>query len=617
MTIRQQVLGSGGDTRRRMKARRLASHRPVVVDQRRSPVSSNRRGMVVVVVAVVILMVSVSAYGFLLNMRTEYQGVKAERGRVLARQAAHSAQELLLHLSSVPLTRRRELGGLEQNPTLFGPTAVLPATAQWTGTTDVPRFWVCRPSAESPTGAVIWGAVDESTKLHLSSLVAWDKSQSGAGRLALMRIPGMTEAVADALLDWIDPDDQPQPVGAERDYYQQLGGGQLPQNGLPWTFEQLLGVRGIDRWLLLGDTPILSLATANSNTGLPSTSSSALSSSSAAAGSGSLLGFNFGQANNPVGASGSGLELGSGVERQYPWTRYLTIYSAERNTASDGQRRIDLNQSDLTSLHQQLSVRLPVEWANYIVLWRQFGPSPSTPSGGASDRHGASQVTVDFSRPAKARLGSPLDLLGGGVLVGEAGQQQWIGSPLSDDPGQLREELPRLLDVTTTDANDRIAGRVNVNTAPREVLLAVPKLTEELVERIVAARANLSGSASVGRDPSWLLTEGLVDLAKLKELLPLLTTGGDVYQAECWGYVQRRLPMTGFRVVIDGAANPPRCVDYQELPVVDRQRWETLIATLATPGANPPTGEDGANRTGGILPPTTNTPATAPGALNP
>ncbi|MFO0912590.1 MAG: type II secretion system protein GspK [Pirellulales bacterium] len=612
MKIRQQVSWCGVDTRRRLKAHRLEAHRLEVAVQRRSPDSSSRRGMVVVVVAVVILMVSVSAYGFLLNMRTEYQGVKAERGRVLARQAAHSAQELLLHLSSAPLTRRRELGGLEQNPTLFGPTAVLPATAQWTGTTDVPKFWVCRPGAESPTGAVIWGAVDESTKLHLSSLVAWDKSQSGAGRLALMRIPGMTEAAADALLDWIDPDDQPRPVGAERDFYQQLGSGQLPQNGLPWTFEQLLGVRGIDRWLLLGDTPMLSLAAANPNPGLPSTSGSASGSAS-----GSLLESNFGQANSQVGASGPRLELSSGVERQYPWTHYLTIYSAERNTAADGQRRIDLNQSDLASLHQQLSVRLPVEWANYIVLWRQFGPAPSTPSGGPSDLHGASQVTVDFSRPAKATLGSPLDLLGGGVLVGESGQQRWIGSPLSDDPGQLREELPRLLDATTTDANDRIAGRVNVNTAPREVLLAVPRLTEELVERIVAARANLSGSAIVGRDPAWLLTEGLVDLAKFKELLPLLTIGGDVYQAECWGYVQPRLPMAGFRVVIDGAANPPRCVDYQELPVVDRQRWETLMAMSATPGASSPPGDEGANRTGGNLPPTTNTGATAPGVLNP
>ena len=43
----------------------------------------------------------------------------------------------------------------------------------------------------------------------------------------------MTEAIADAILDWIDPDDAPRPFGAEAEYYQGLGVPYVPRNGVP------------------------------------------------------------------------------------------------------------------------------------------------------------------------------------------------------------------------------------------------------------------------------------------------------------------------------------------------------------------------------------------------
>src|SRR5690606_13432288 len=66
---------------------------------------------------------------------------------------------------------------------------------------------------------------------------------TGDARQLLMALPGMTEDIADAILDWIDEDDEPREYGAEIDYYAALG--YAPANGPLTTIEQLLLVRGV------------------------------------------------------------------------------------------------------------------------------------------------------------------------------------------------------------------------------------------------------------------------------------------------------------------------------------------------------------------------------------
>ena len=56
----------------------------------------------------------------------------------------------------------------------------------------------------------------------------------------LMAMPGMTDDVADAILDWIDEDDEPREYGAEWDYYAQLQPPYKPKNGPLDTVEELL-----------------------------------------------------------------------------------------------------------------------------------------------------------------------------------------------------------------------------------------------------------------------------------------------------------------------------------------------------------------------------------------
>ncbi|TVQ80593.1 MAG: hypothetical protein EA380_03130 [Phycisphaeraceae bacterium] len=61
----------------------------------------------------------------------------------------------------------------------------------------------------------------------------------------LMLLPGMTEDVADAILDWIDPDDVPREFGAEAGYYLALPSPYEPRNGPMRTLAELELVRGV------------------------------------------------------------------------------------------------------------------------------------------------------------------------------------------------------------------------------------------------------------------------------------------------------------------------------------------------------------------------------------
>lgn len=69
----------------------------------------------------------------------------------------------------------------------------------------------------------------------------------------LMVLDGMTEDVADAILDWIDSDDTPRPLGAEAGYYSQLPSPYEPRNGPILSLFELELVAGVRPELLRGE----------------------------------------------------------------------------------------------------------------------------------------------------------------------------------------------------------------------------------------------------------------------------------------------------------------------------------------------------------------------------
>ncbi len=484
--------------------RAFAAAVPSVTRVRRT----RRGGAVLLVVVVVVVMLSLAGLSFVATMQSHRKAMRLESHRLQSAAAVASGIEAVKAFGELSGREQSEVGGSWDNAGLFRDVALSDDKTSRLR----PRFSVTSPrTRDDPSAGLRFGTENESARLHLGALVRWDEKEPGAGRRALMSLPGMTETVADSILDWVDPDGTPRPFGAEADYYEGLGVPYAPRNGVPQCLEELLLVRGVTRQMLFG------------------------------------------------GGEGSSLSA------RQPWASLLTVAGAERNESFEGRPRIRLNDDNLTDLQRRLASVFDRRWVDFILAYRQFGPYDGSraPTSGAS-------VTIDPNTPPRFRFESPLDLIGARVLVPAApGADEKtavvLGSPLSGEPSALRDDLAKLLDWTTSESSPVLSGRVNVNLAPRPVLLAVPGMDSALVERILAARTMRAATDDPGRrHPAWLLVEGLVDLPRMKALLPFLTTGGDVHRALVTARFEDLDRSIHAEVVVDATVHPARQIYYKE-----------------------------------------------------
>ena len=478
--------------------------------------------MVLILVLVVVAMLSLAGLSLVANMRTENQAAHLQGRRLQLEHVAGSAAELIKAFCQQSWADQQEAGGAWDNADRFRGVLV------WEDDTSGrrARFDIVSPRAEDgQIAGVRYGLENESAKLHLGALLRWEAREPGAARRALLTLPGMTTSIADAILDWIDADSAPRPFGAEADYYRDMEAPYRPRNGVPQCLEELLLVRGVTRELMYGGAS---------------------------------------QRAGPIPARSGRASLGtlSGGAATLPWVSLLTVSSAERNETLDGRPRVHLNTDDLRALHQELSTRLDRSWADFIVVYRQYGPYRGSRSAEAT------APNVDLSLPPKARIDALLDLVGAKVRLDAPGREAApvVASPVAADPAAARESLARLLDVATVVSAPVIEGTVNVNLAPRAVLMAVPGMDASLVDRILVARGVQGAREDAQRRfPTWLWGEGLVDLEKMKALLPYLTGGGDVARAQVTAYYDRPGPTVRVELVIDAARTPPRQVYWKQL----------------------------------------------------
>jgi general secretion pathway protein K len=89
---------------------------------------------------------------------------------------------------------------------------------------------------------------DECGKLNLNALFVNENEVNPVFETALHNLfqaLQVEEDPTDAILDWLDPDDEPRPEGAESDYYAGLETPYACKNGLMDSIEELLLIRGI------------------------------------------------------------------------------------------------------------------------------------------------------------------------------------------------------------------------------------------------------------------------------------------------------------------------------------------------------------------------------------
>lgn len=491
--------------------------------------SSSRQGMILIVVTIVLVMISLAGFGFVAVMYTENKAAHLNVDEIHVDYAAASGEELLKAVLAQGPAGRTAMGGLFDNPDLFkGQVLYLES-----GTQAVVRFSVLVPRIEE--GNIIglrYGAENESARINLSVLAQWEQAVPDSGRNALMQLPEMTDAVADAIMDWLDADSTPRNSGAERDYYSGLDPPMQPRNGPVESLEELLLVKGVTRELLFGSDT-------NQNYVVEQD-----------------------EMNSVAGGMGH-----SGSSSGLPWAAYLTLYSGERNARPDGSPRIDINHPDLQLLYQTLSGALSEPWARFLIAYRQFGPYSGSEEGQAN-----ATVTLDLNLPSKFKIASLLDLIDARVSIPQSsGPPEVFLSPFTSSPDSLRTSLPLLLDQVTVDKTPVLVGRININTAPREVIAAVPGMPETQVEQILAGRGLPGGSDEPSRrHPTWLLAQNLVSLETMRTLMPYLTCGGDVYRAQVVGYFDSGTPSARAEVVIDATGEVPRQVYYKNLRLLGR-----------------------------------------------
>ncbi|MBN2217382.1 MAG: general secretion pathway protein GspK, partial [Pirellulales bacterium] len=549
---------------------------------------SPRRAMVLIIVLVVVAALSLAALAFSSLMISEREVTHTTGRQIQAMAMAESGIEAARQFLAEEPDLARTEGDWYSNAERFQAIMVVDdAIAR-----DRGRFSIVAPGVNAAAGEIRFGLECESAKINLNTLLGDDDDggSSTDARNRLMSLPNMTEELADAILDWLDADDDPREFGAEADYYQSLDAPYRPANGPVACLEELLYVRGVTPSLLYGND--------RNRNGILDADESAGSASSS--------------------TDSSGTSLGAG------WSAYLTLFSRENLLREDGQPKINLNQDDAETLHEELEEALGVQWARFIVGYRQQeelytedeatddgdsrdsedeqdgqqnteeeesvvrGQDPASAVPGATGGKDDSEDTeeeyetirgdgvpdaLDLSKPLRQKIDNVLDLIGCRIQIKQEDKKRIIiVEPMfPNETAAMRDYLPKLFDQVATDDEKTAAGRVNVNLAAAEALVSVPGLDAALAEQIVAQRpTNNASPANYQRNATWLLVDGLVSLDQMKTLLPYLTAGGGAYQVQSIGFFDDGGPAVRLSAVLDATESPPRMLSLRNLTPLGR-----------------------------------------------
>lgn len=558
-----------------------------------------RRAMVLIIVLVVIAALSLAALTFALLMVGEREVAQLTGRQVQALALAESGIEAArLYLIEYPDVQFAE-GAWYGDAERFQGVLVVDDELAW----GRGRFALVSPSEAIDATGVRFGLECESSKLNLNTLLTGGDDDAKA-RDRLLAIPGMTDELADCILDWLDEDDEPREFGAESDYYTTLDPPYRPTNGPIRCLEELLFVRGVTTSHLYG---------ADRNR------------------------------NGVIGSDEAGAVADDGLARG--WSAYLTPFSREAPRNRDGEAKIDLNQDDAEALYEELNEVFGEEWAAFIIGYRQQQelyqePSDETPEGtnqdntssgrsgtnanrdtdeeeritppssenpggspspgqtagpptsgqgptqggqGGQDNQPKEEVIeyadrisgkLDLTKPLNQKIESPLDLIDKSIKVQYQGDtNKWVVvKPLFPKQSEsMREYLAKLLDYAATDTSETISGRVNVNLASAAVLASVPDIDADLAESIVLRRpADPTSLAEYQRHPTWLLVDELVDVDQMKKLLTYLTTGGSVYRVQAVGFFDEGGSGARLEAVLDASQSPPRKLSLKNLTPLGR-----------------------------------------------
>jgi len=556
-----------------------------------APATGMRQGMVLVIVLVVISVLSLAAYTFCDLMVTQKQATNLSTQQIQTRWLVDAGMDYVRSYLTQPTDIQSDDGGPSghyDNPNAFQAIPVIPDLNPSPDSrfTHSGNFTILanRINDDGNLDGIRYGLEDESTRLNINILLAADKVLPNGGRTLLMALPGMDmiedpESIADAIMDWIDEDDEPREFGAEFDYYQTLQPPYAPKNGPLETVEELLLVRGMTPQLLFGSdlnrNGLLDEASATGSAGM----ANPLSMGSGAVGMGGSI------ATDPTT---SGIMDATPLDRG--WAGYLTLHSKEKNVNAEGEPRIYLNSDDLNQLQEDLKNVLGNETANFIIAYRQA----SEDYDGDQDGISASEVKLDLNQAPKRAINQVLDLIGKQVSATSNGRTEVLSCPFKEE--NILEYITKLMDNVTVNESPFIPGRININQAPRSILMGIPGMNEDIVEQIISQRQLEPAPDDTSQQhETWLMTSLIVTLDEMKQLIPFITTGGDVHRAQIVGYYEDGGATSRAEVIFDATGEIPRIVFWRDISHLGKGYTMDQLGVTDAMG--------GMGGTGGIAPP--------------
>jgi type II secretory pathway component PulK len=354
-------------------------------------------------------------------------------------------------------------------------------------------FYILKPDPEDET-ALAFGLTDEAGKLDINT----------ATEQQLINLPNMTQDIVDSIIDWRDADSTPGGEGAEDPYYQSLPTPYQCKNANFETVEELMLVKGIDADVLFG-TDTARAGRANSAPNASANPNPAAPNAPAPSPDMNLLGTNLG-----TNVSNRGI---------FP---FITIYGVKAGTApttslnsnafagvtNTATTIADVNAADQTQLRNNLQRYISgANVENLLSLTRQNRPFANIWDWAVR----TNITTADFGKIMNYIRATPAPSV----------------------------------------------AKVNVNTAPKEVLMCLPSLTETDAQAILAHR-DADPTPADPSDISWMLDT--IPKAKLAAVGNYLTGISYCYSADILAASADGRAFKRFRIVVDASSGTPKII---------------------------------------------------------
>jgi type II secretory pathway component PulK len=141
--------------------------------------------------------------------------------------------------------------------------------------------------------------------------------------------------------------------------------------------------------------------------------------------------------------------------------------------------------------------------------------------------------------------------------------------------GLTNEEFAQIADRLTVSNDENVAGLVNVNTAPREVLLCLPELDESDVDALITRRASPNTDLT---SIAWVAET--LPQEKAEAIGTYLTTRSYQFSADIVAVSGNGRAYRRYRVVVDARYSPPRVLRWQDLTHLGWPLDDELLSAL-------------------------------------